>query len=219
MRIRHKPHARPTLEACPFFVAYPQALRGGWHNRFENKAPLHLELGCGKGEFIADMAADNPTINFIAVDIKDEILLAAKEAAEARAEQAGRRVDNLVLTAFDIERIGDVLAPADRVARIYINFPNPWPKLRHRKHRLIHARQIKSYLAFLEEGGEIFFRTDDADMFEDGLADLKAAGFCITFETRNLLKSAWAFYPGSEHQRMFAQQGVSICFCTARLMG
>ena len=205
------------LEACPFFVGAPHAVRGRWHDQFDAIRPLHIELGCGRGEFIAQMAIANPHINYLAVDIKDEILLVAMQAVEAARHQVGLAVDNLRLAAFDIERINEVLAPEDRVERIYISFPNPWPKPRHHKHRLVHARQLAHYLVFLSGGGEIVFRTDNADLFEDGLGDLRTVGFDVICETRDLLSSDYAAFPGSEHQRMFAAQGIPISFCIARL--
>lgn len=212
MRIRHKPYARPALSSCPFFVDEPEKLRGLWHSQFDKERPLHIELGCGKGEFIAQMARKHPEFNYLAVDIKSEILYLAMRAVEASGID---REDNIRLTAFDIERITEILSPGDKAQRIYINFPNPWPKLRHHKHRLVHERQIESYKTFLAKDGEIFFRTDDRSLFEDGIDALKSSGFKTQFETRDLLKSEFADYIGSEHQRMFTEMGLPICFAIA----
>ena len=73
MRIRRKPWARPELAACPFCIDEPEKQLGHWHQMFEREQPLHLELGCGKGGFMAQKAVANPDINFLAVDIKSAI--------------------------------------------------------------------------------------------------------------------------------------------------
>lgn len=74
MRIRYKKWARPELEACKFYIDNPEEIKGKWHNQFKEKKPMHLELGCGKGSFISQLAVSNPEINFIAVDLVDAML-------------------------------------------------------------------------------------------------------------------------------------------------
>lgn len=79
MRMRKKPWARPELEGCDFFVINPKEYKGKWKEFFGNDKPIYLELGCGKGTFMAVHASENPDINYIAIDIKDEVLGLAKE--------------------------------------------------------------------------------------------------------------------------------------------
>ena len=70
MRIRFKPWARPELEASAFYRDNPEELKGKWIDEFKNKEnPIHLELGCGKGQFISRLAVQNPKINYIAIDL------------------------------------------------------------------------------------------------------------------------------------------------------
>ena len=90
MRIRRKPWARPELAACPFFVDTPPELRDRWAEAFPRTAPIHLELGCGKGGFLAEQAAAHPELNFIGIDLKSEVLALAKRKAEAALAAAGR---------------------------------------------------------------------------------------------------------------------------------
>ena len=59
MRIRFKPWARPELEASKFYIDNPQDYKGRWKTLYNNKAPFHIELGCGKGSFIANLAVEN----------------------------------------------------------------------------------------------------------------------------------------------------------------
>ena len=82
MRIRRKPWARPELAACPFCIDNPEENIGHWQEAFPKQQPLHLELGCGKGGFIAQRAVSHPEINFLAVDIKSDILGLTKRNIE-----------------------------------------------------------------------------------------------------------------------------------------
>ena len=78
MRMRKKPWARPELEACEFFIQKPSEYKGRWKEFFKNDNPIYMELGCGKGTFMAVHGSQNPDINYITVDIKDEVLVLAK---------------------------------------------------------------------------------------------------------------------------------------------
>ena len=169
MRIRRKPWARPELAACPFCIDDPENHIGHWQELFPKRQLLHLELGCGKGGFMAQKAVQNPQINFLAVDIKSDILGLTKRNIEKAYEQAGKEVDNVRIFAYDIERILQVLDRNDEVERIYINFCNPWPKKKHKKKRLTYPRQLFFYQEFLKDGGEIWFKTDDDELFEESL--------------------------------------------------
>ena len=74
MRIRFKPWARPELEASKFYIDNPEEYKGKWRELFNNSNPIHLELGCGKGGFISNIAVFNPHINYIAIDLVDAML-------------------------------------------------------------------------------------------------------------------------------------------------
>ena len=74
MRMRNKPWAGPELDACPFFLRHPAEQKGHWHEWFRTPGPIHLELGCGKGYFIAGLAPVHPEIRYIGIDLKDTVL-------------------------------------------------------------------------------------------------------------------------------------------------
>ena len=83
MRIRFKPWARPELEASNFYRDNPEELRNKWIQEFKNQEnPIHLELGCGKGQFISQLAVQNQNINYIAIDLVDAMLGLAKRNVE-----------------------------------------------------------------------------------------------------------------------------------------
>ena len=79
MRIRYKKWARPELEACKFYIDNPEDYRGKWKNLFKEEHPIYMELGCGKGSFIAELASKNLNTNFIAVDLVDAMLRTCKK--------------------------------------------------------------------------------------------------------------------------------------------
>ncbi len=219
MRIRRKPWARPELAACPFCIDDPENHIGHWHELFPKRQPLHLELGCGKGGFMARKALQNPQINFLAVDIKSDILGLTKRNIEKAYEQAGKEVDNVRIFAYDIERILQVLDRNDEVERIYINFCNPWPKKKHKKKRLTYPRQLFFYQEFLKDGGEIWFKTDDDELFEESLDYFAMCGFTQEFITYDLAASGFAENIVTEHERMFMDQGIKIKFLIAKNHG
>ncbi|MBC8571069.1 tRNA (guanosine(46)-N7)-methyltransferase TrmB [Zongyangia hominis] len=218
MRIRRKPWARPELAACPFCIDEEDkpAVIGRWQEQFARRQPLWLELGCGKGQFIAQLAAEHPEVNFIAIDIKSEVLVLTKRNIEQAYAQRGLPIDNVRILSQDIERIGMILSPDDRVERIYINFCNPWTeKARHHKRRLTHTRQLRNYQQFLSSGGEIWFKTDDDVLFDASLAYLESCGFSLRYLTRDLHQSGFSENIPTEHEEMFAKDGVKIKFLIA----
>lgn len=221
MRIRHKPWARPELAACPFFIDDPATLKGQWHKAFAHPdRPFHIELGCGKGGFISQMAILHPETNFLAIDIKSEMLGLAKRNVEKAFAEAGREVDNVLLCAFDIERLQLILNENDCARRIYINFCNPWPKTKHHKKRLTHTRQLQNYKTFLTKDSELWFKTDSEDLFLATKRYLdEAGGFEITFLTDDLHASDFTESPATEHERMFTEQGLPTHFLIARYTG
>lgn len=218
MRIRRKPWARAELAASPFVIDRPEEWSGRWKEAFVRpQSPLYLELGCGKGGFIAQKAFETPDVNFLAVDLKSEVLGLAKRNAEQVFFEGGREVDNLRLAAQNIEWIDNIIAPEDSVARIYINFCNPWPKKRDFKHRLTHPRQLERYKRFLMPEHELLFKTDDDALFEATAEYLTECGFKIIQQTFDLPESHEASAIMTEHERMFRDMGLPIHYIAAVL--
>lgn len=210
MRMRRKPYARGELASVDFNIQTPPTHFGKWADVFKRKAPLMLELGCGKGGFISVLAAKNPDINYIAVDIKSEVLVVAKRNIERVFKEENREIDNVLIMAQDIERIDMMLSPKDQIERIYINFPNPWPKEKHKKRRLTYPRQLMKYRDFLKDGGEIRFKTDDDELFEESLEYFSDCGFKITYLTWDLHRENREDNIITEHEKMFSSEGIPI---------
>ncbi|MCI8482465.1 MAG: tRNA (guanosine(46)-N7)-methyltransferase TrmB [Clostridia bacterium] len=210
MRIRKRTWTKQELEEAKFYIDKPQENKGKWKSAFDVERPIHLELGCGKGQFIAKLACQNPNINFIGVDLIDTMLGLAKRNIEEIYKQANRQVDNVIITRCNIEQILDMMDKEDVVKRIYINFCNPWPRGKHHKKRLTHVRQLELYKTFLEKGGEIYFKTDDDNLFSDSLAYFKNAGYEIFWKTYDLHHENIEGNIITEHENMFSKQGIKI---------
>ena len=159
MRIRYNPEARPELAAWEYYIDEPEKLRGHWAEQFARRQPMVLELGCGKGGFLAQMAPAHPEKNYIALDVKSEMLVLAKRKAEEAYAAAGVPMDNFLMTAVDIERIFLIMDETDQFDEVYINFCPPCPKCRQHKHRLTHPRQLERYQKLMAPGARLYFKT------------------------------------------------------------
>ena len=186
---------------------------------FENdNKQFMLELGCGKGQFMAELATDNPEVNFLAIDLVDAMLGLAKRNIESAYKEKEMEPKNVILTRFDIERIFLILDKADKVDRIYINFCNPWPRGKHRKKRLTHTRQLEKYKEFLKPGGEIYFKTDDDGLFSDSISYFEETGFTILQKTYDLHNEPiFEKNIETEHEKMFSEQGIKIKALIAKI--
>lgn len=210
MRIRNKPWAKEELLASDFYVQKPEDYKGRWKEFFNNENDhIYLELGCGKGFFVKKAAKQNQNINYIAIDLIDAILgMANRNIIE---EFENKKVLNLALTRYDVEEINKILDKSDNIERIYINFCNPWPKPRHKKRRLTHTRQLEKYKQFLAPKGEIYFKTDDDELFRESLEYFKEAGFEVVKTTENLNEEPdfWENIE-TEHEIKFKNEGIKI---------
>ncbi len=217
MRIRKKKWAQPELDACSFYINNPQEYKGKWASFFVKNQPIELEVGCGKGTFVAEKAFRNPDVNFIAMDIKSDMLGVGRRNIVKRFEGSSREIDNIALVAFNVDQIFKVISEDDKIDRIYINFCNPWPRGKHNKRRLTHPTKLELYKKFLKKGGEIHFKTDNDELFEDSLEYFKESGFELLKVVRDLHHSDVEGNIVTEHEKMFSDEGILIKYLAARL--
>ena len=159
--------------------------------------------------FIAKLAHRNPNINYMGIDIKSEMLGLAKRNIEK--EYGIAPINNVLLMSHEIEIIENIMNNKDIIERIYINFCNPWPKRTHQKRRLTHTKQLEKYKVFLKKEGQIYFKTDDEDLFNSSLKYFEEAGFTIIKKTYDL-HSEDNFWVNiiTEHEKMFSSEGIKI---------
>ena len=210
MRLRKKQWVRPELEESNLFLPRASVNKGKWNEVFGNSNPIYLELGCGRGEFLVKHTMNNPEINYVAIDLKDEVLIYGLHKLQEN------NLENARLTAMNIDFIEEVFEK-DEVSKIYINFCNPWPKDRHNKRRLTHTRFLSKYKTFLKAGSEVWFKTDDTDLFNASQEYFKESGFEIEFLTYDLHKSDFEGNIMTEYETKFTGLGMKTMCLTARL--
>ena len=133
-------------------------------------------------------------------------------------EYEGRKVENLLIVAQNIEQILDIIDEKDIVDRLYINFCNPWPRPKHKKKRLTHTKQLEKYKVFLSDGAEVYFKTDDDGLFDDSIKYFEESGFEILNKTYDLHKEPiWENNIITEHEKMFSEEGIKIKALIAKL--
>lgn len=204
MRVKHKPWAREKILAHPeVCVANPEELKGKWHQLFGNENPIHIEIGTGKGQFVTGMAQANPDINYIGIEVVESVLITALDKALA----AG--IPNLRLLSVDGEDLLEYFEVGE-VARVYLNFSDPWPKKRHAKRRLTHPRFLDIYKALLPTEGEIHFKTDNRSLFEYSLVAFSEYGVLLTYLSLDLHNSSFEGNIMTEYEEKFSAQGFPI---------
>lgn len=175
MRLRKVKNAKERLEIDnnPFFIPEPENNKGIWNKIFNNDNPIHIEIGCGKGQFISTLAKLNPNINYIAIEKFDSVLLRCLE----KVIDSG--LTNLKLCVMDAAMITNYFTESE-VKRIYLNFSDPWPKKHHAKRRLTSPLFLEQYSHILDKKGEIFFKTDNRGLFEYSLESISNNGYSIS---------------------------------------
>ena len=187
---------------------------------FKKEQPLYLEIGCGKGGFAGQLALKNPDKNIIALDIKVDMLGVGRRTIVKLFEDAGKTQDditNLLLVKYNVEMLDKIITADDKIDRLFINFCNPWSKNgSSHKHRLTYPRQLINYREFLKDGGEIYFKTDDDDLFRDSLEYFPASGYDIEWMTYDLHENEPEWNIRTEHEGMFTEMGIKIKALIAR---
>ncbi len=217
MRLRKKHWARPELEASDVVIYDKYDHCGKWNEEFGNKNPIHLELGCGMGGHISQRAKKHSDINYVGIDLKDEVVVYALRKVMSQFEDVENVKDiNARLMVLNIMLIDNVFGK-DEIEKIYINFCNPWPKERHKKRRLTYTKFLESYKKFLKPGGEIWFKTDDTELFEESQEYFKECGFNLEFVTYDLHKSGFEDNIVTEYEAKFTALGMKTMFLRAKL--
>ena len=170
MRLRNIQGAKEVIANSSWVVQEPEEKKGNWKAVFGKEQPLHIEVGMGKGRFLMDMAKLHPEINYIGIEMYDSVLLRAVQKAESLEEP----LSNLLFLRMDARDLPEVFEKGE-VGRIYLNFSDPWPKDRHAKRRLTSHEFLERYEKILPEEGLVEFKTDNRDLFEFSLEEIRNA--------------------------------------------
>jgi len=162
---------------------------------FERNAPLHVDLGCGDGSFLCTLAQSVQDKNFLGIErLLNRVRTSARKAA---------KLDNVRLLRMESSYAVRYLLPAESVERFYLLFPDPWPKRRHHRRRIVTSDFLGSIHAALQKDGSIYIATDDVDYFEIIKAVAEShPGFAIGEGDVDL--------PLSRFGLIFRQKGASI---------
>ncbi len=208
MRMRKKKNGAARIEACgDLLISDHEALVEDAQFAFPVKKELHLEIGCGKGNFSCGMSVLHPSINFIAMEkVPDVACLALEKAKKSDAD----REDNLRFLIGDAKNLTEWLPPHS-VDCIYLNFSDPWPKSGHAKRRLTHKNFLEIYRGILCDGGILKLKTDNLGLFEFSLESFAEFGLELLWSTRDLHASEKnTGNVMTEYEANFSSQGMPI---------
>ncbi len=209
MRMRRKKHREERIEKCSqLVISGIDEINLGFENIFENKNPVRIEIGCGKGKFITETAAQNPDINFIAIEKCLDVLVLALEKAQSAKLKNVKFIpgDAQMLSELKISHFCDTL---------YINFCDPWKKSGYAKRRLTHARFLEIYKNVLTNGGAVHFKTDNQKLFEFSLNSFADFGLRLKNITFDLHASGFEGNVMTEYETQFSSLGQPIYRCEA----
>ncbi|MDO4481520.1 MAG: tRNA (guanosine(46)-N7)-methyltransferase TrmB [Bacillota bacterium] len=212
MRYRRVKGATEKFESLSRYITKDAAShKGMWKEVFGNDNPVFLEMGCGKGKFVTEMAKKNPQYNYIGVEGQEKVLLRAAQRAYE---------DNLNNITFVCEflRHPEECFEKDEISGLYLNFSDPWPKARHAKRRLTHSRYLNGYKQFLKPGGEIRFKTDNDDLFDFSVEEIMNNGFTLLELTYDLHSTIFnAAEVTTEYEDKFRLWGKKIKYLKCRI--
>ena len=213
--MRKKKHGAERIAACAELrIENIEVLKDGFDGVFDESRPVHMEIGCGKGNFACGMAAKHPEINFIAVEKVADVCCIALEKAKARAEE--RSGDNLRFIISDAKELSENVLPHS-LDCIYLNFSDPWPKSGHAKRRLTHRGFLEMYKKLLKEDGILRLKTDNVGLFDFSLEEFEAFGMQILWQTRDLHATPEnADNVMTEYEKNFSDKGQPIYSAVAK---
>ncbi len=207
MRVKHKPWAKDYIKENNDFFLSEEVLNGG--NPFDNDNPIHLELGMGKGQFIMELAKQNPNINYIGVELQASAQVMAGKKLEEEP------LSNVRLYNQDVAKLLEHEFWVGNIDRIYLNFSDPWPKNRHAKRRLTSDRFTPIYDKLLSADGSIHQKTDSKSLFESSVMSLTQNGYEIVDIELDMHNSD---RPNiiTEYEDKFSKKGFTIKFLEAK---
>ena len=147
----------------PYFTIEPDAI-------FARRAPLEIEIGAGKGDFILEYASANPERNFLAIELSGTV-------GQLLAVRCGRaELPNVKVAKMDARTLVNLMLPDVSVAAYHIYYPDPWPKERHIKHRMVSPFFVRSLARTLHNDGAVYAASDVKEWAEEIFAMLAAGG-------------------------------------------
>ncbi|MBO5888958.1 MAG: tRNA (guanosine(46)-N7)-methyltransferase TrmB [Clostridia bacterium] len=221
MRMRRKKNLTSRFDSCKNIVLSkstniyrkPESERYDVQDLFKlfnNNNDVEIEIGCGRGNFIVEKAKRNKDINFIGIEIIDNIIVSAAEKAEKE------NLENVRFFNCGAE-ILQYLLPKNSISNIYLNFSCPYPKKQYENHRLTYKYFLEIYKFLLKDGGKIYQKTDNDGFFEYSRNSFIENGFIIESETFDLYKDLPKDNIATEYEEKFVKTGKNINSLIAKI--
>lgn len=203
MRLRNVKNAREIVDNSSFVVHNPEEYKGKYNSEiFKNNNPIHLEIGMGKGNFIIDKATKNPDINFIGVERYESVLCRALEKLE------DKQLPNVRIICVDAINLGDIFDK--EIDTIYLNFSDPWPKVRHTHRRLSSKCFLERYDSLFKDEKKIIMKTDNRHLFEFSVKEFTDYGYKIDNLCLDIYNEEIEDNIPTEYEMKFSSKGFPI---------
>ncbi len=222
MRMRKKRNLEAQISACGEILWMPRRQELNIQKALEHKEyidfasvfgsrKVELEIGCGKGGFICEMAARRPDTGFLAVEVSKNVIVEGCKKALALG------LTNVRFLNCAAELLPCFLPPQS-IQKLYLNFSCPYPKHTYASHRLTHPRFLQSYRQYLAPGVEIHQKTDNMHFFEYSIEQFSRCGYKIKNVSLDLHNSSWQKENiMTEYETKFSQMGLPIYRLEAEL--
>lgn len=178
-------------------------LKGNWNSIFENKNPIKLEIGMGRGKFLIGMAEENENINYLGMDKLGTLLLKPLKKIE------DKKMNNIRIFGGNAIELEDIFEE-NELDELFLNFSDPWPKDRHFKRRLTYKGFLQKYARVLKSGGRINFKTDNDALFDFSMEEIREVNAKIIDLTYNLHEEKDEKIFTTEYEDKFKAQGIKI---------
>jgi len=215
MRMRRKKNLENRLDNCGDYLFTIKELDKNFKTAietkdyfdykelFENTNPVHMEIGCGKGQFVYEIAKRNPDINYIAVEKSANVIVQAVERVAAEG------LPNVRFIKGSAEYLPRFI-PDGSIERLYLNFSCPFPKNKYANHRLTNKSFLALYEMMLADEAEIHQKTDNMHFFEYSINELSDYGFTIKNVSLDLHNSDFEGNIVTEYEKRFSDLGQPI---------
>ena len=202
MRLRNVRGAKEKIESSKYIVLNYKELKGNYKSLFGNDNPIHIEIGMGKGRFIVENAKKNPHINFIGIEKFDSVIVRAIEKIEEED------IPNLRLIRMDAQEIVEVFDK--EIETIYLNFSDPWPKVRHAHRRLSSRKFLERYDSLFKGDKRIVMKTDNRHLFEFSVKEFTDYGYTIDNLCLDVYNEGIIDNIPTEYESKFSSKGFPI---------
>lgn len=165
------------------------------------KRPLEIDIGCGDGSFLITLAMNFPSRDFLGV----ERLLGRVRKVCRRSQK--EELQNLKVLRLESSYTLEWLLPDHCASRVHLLFPDPWPKKKHHKRRLVSESFCTSLFRVLDPDGEFLFKTDHLEYFEESMSVLKSFS-----SLREIQWDPDSYYPKTDFEKLWTEEGKKIYY-------